>query len=206
MERYIAVAKENWKHNMPISLLVCTLLLLGSPLVVGIENLTEPEVAKVTEYYLVFLGIILFPPVFLAEQNRDIRELVMSKYTPVAAVYSVRIVQAILSLMIFTGIYLGVMRAGNCDFPFGKIYAGTLAGMLFLGGMGVLIYGLTDQIVIGYMVPFLYYMLNVSAGYQKMGVFYLFSMCVGKYEVKGWFEAAGVMMMAAGIYLRTKRK
>ena len=72
--------------------------------------------------------------------------------------------------------------------------------------MGVLIYGLTDQIVIGYMVPFLYYMLNVSAGYQKMGVFYLFSMCVGKYEVKGWFEAAGVMMMAAGIYLRTKRK
>lgn len=49
-------------------------------------------------------------------------------------------------------------------------------------------------------------MLNVSAGYQKMGVFYLFSMCVGKYEVKGWLGAAGVMMMAAGIYLRTKRK
>ena len=98
MERYTAVAKENWKHNMPIPLLVCTLLLLGSPFVVGIENLTEPEVAKVTEYYLVFLGIILLPPVFLAEQNRDIRELVTSKYTPVAAVYSVRIVQAILSL------------------------------------------------------------------------------------------------------------
>lgn len=202
MERYTAVAKENWKHNMPIPLLVCALLLLGSPFVVGIENLTEPEVAKVTEYYLVFLGIILLPPVFLAEQNRDIRELVTSKYTPVAAVYSVRIVQAILSLMVFTGIYLAVMRAGNCDFPFGKIYA----GMLFLGGMGVLVYGLTDQIVIGYMVPFLYYMLNVSAGYQKMGVFYLFSMCVGKYGTKVWLGAAGMMMMAAGIYLRSGRK
>lgn len=48
--------------------------------------------------------------------------------------------------------------------------------------------------------------LNVSAGYQRMGVFYLFSMCVGKYGTKVWLGAAGVMMIAAGIYLRSKRK
>ena len=50
MERYFVVAKENQKHNLRIPFLLCSLLLIVSPLFLGMENLTEPETAKVLEY------------------------------------------------------------------------------------------------------------------------------------------------------------
>ena len=132
MERYIAIARENRKHNMIIPLLVCLVLFLGSPLVVGIENLTEFETAKVLEHYLVFWGVILLPPVFLAEQNLDIRDLIASKYTSMAEIYMVRIFQAVFVLMILSAVYLWIMKLGHCTFSYGKLYGGTLAGMVFL--------------------------------------------------------------------------
>lgn len=206
MERYIAIARENRKHNMIIPLLVCLVLFLGSPLVVGIENLTEFETAKVLEHYLVFWGIILLPPVFLAEQNRDIRDLIASKYTSMAEIYMVRIFQAVFALMILSAAYLWIMKLGHCTFSYGKLYGGTLAGMVFLGGLGVLVYGITDQIVIGYMVPLLYFILNITSSYEKLGIFYLFSMCEGKYVAKWCMLGIGAVFLAGGVAIRVKRR
>lgn len=64
MERYFMVAKENQKHNLLMPFLLCILLLMVSPLFLGIENLTEIETAKVLEYYVVFISVILLPAVF----------------------------------------------------------------------------------------------------------------------------------------------
>ena len=206
MERYVVVARENQKHNLWIPFLICILLLIVSPLFLGIENLTEPETAKVLEYYAVFISIILLPAVFLPEQDKDIRDLLSSKYMPVAKLYGIRMTQAIIYLMLLLGIYMCVLKAGNCEFAFLKLYMGELATMVFLGGMGIFFYALTDQVVVGYMIPLLYYMLNITISPNKIKGLYLFSMSIGKYEWKWTLGIAGVLLLAAGIAIRSERK
>ena len=206
MERYVVVARENQKHNLWIPFLICILLLIVSPLFLGIENLTEPETEKVLEYYAVFISIILLPAVFLPEQDKDIRDLLSSKYMPVAKLYGIRMTQAIIYLMLLLGIYMCVLKAGNCEFAFLKLYMGELATMVFLGGMGIFFYALTDQVVVGYMIPLLYYMLNITISPNKIKGLYLFSMSIGKYEWKWTLGMAGVVLLAAGIAIRSKRK
>lgn len=206
MERYVVVARENQKHNLWIPFLICILLLIVSPLFLGIENLTEPETAKVLEYYAVFISIILLPAVFLPEQDKDIRDLLSSKYMPVAKLYGIRMTQAIIYLMLLLGIYMCVLKAGNCEFAFLKLYMGELATMVFLGGMGIFFYALTDQVVVGYMIPLLYYMLNITISPNKIKGLYLFSMSIGKYEWKWTLGMAGVVLLAAGIAIRSKKK
>lgn len=206
MERYVVVARENQKHNLGIPFLICILLLIVSPLFLGIENLTEPETAKVLEYYVVFTSIILLPTVFLPEQDKDIRDLLSSKYMPVAKLYGIRMVQMIIYLMLLLVVYMCILKAGNCTFAFGKLYIGELATMVFLGGMGVFFYALTDQVVVGYMIPLLYYMLNITIPPDKIKAFYLFSMSIDKYEWKWILGIAGLVLLAAGIGVRSKRK
>ena len=126
MERYFMVAKENQKHNLLMPFLLCILLLMVSPLFLGIENLTEIETAKVLEYYVVFISVILLPAVFLPEQDKDIRDLLSSKYMPIAKLYSIRIIQVLIYLMLLLGIYMYLLKAGNCRFAFGRLYMGCL--------------------------------------------------------------------------------
>ena len=205
MERYVVVARENQKHNLGIPFLICILLLVVSPLFLGIENLTEPETAKVLEYYVVFTGIILLPAVFLPEQDKDIRDLLSSKYMPVAKLYGIRMVQMLIYLMLLLAVYMCILKAGDCTFAFGKLYLGELATMVFLGGMGVFFYALTEQVVVGYMIPLLYYMLNITLPPNKIKALYLFSMSIGKYEWKWILGIAGLVLLTAGIGIRSRR-
>ena len=112
------------------------------------------------------------------------KDLLSSKYMPMAKLYGIRMTQAIIYLMLLLGIYMCVLKAGNCEFAFLKLYMGELATIVFLGGMGIFFYALTDQVVVGYMIPLLYYMLNITISPNKIKVFYLFSMSMGKYEWK----------------------
>lgn len=206
MERYVVVVRENQKHNLWIPFLLCMLLLIVSPLFLGIENLTEPEIAKVLEYYVAFISIILLPAIFLPEQDKDIRDLLSSKYMPITKLYGIRMIQAIIYLMLLLAVYMWILKAGNCIFAFGKLYMGELATMVFLGGIGVFFYALTDQVVVGYMIPLLYYMLNITIPANKIGAFYLFSMSIDKYEWKWTLGIAGVVFLISGIIIRSKRK
>lgn len=142
----------------------------------------------------------------LPEQDKDIRDLLSSKYMPIAKLYSIRIIQVLIYLMLLLGVYMYLLKAGNCTFAFGRVYMGELATMVFLGGMGIFFYALTDQVVVGYMIPLLYYMLNIAISPNKIKVFYLFSMSMGKYEWKWTLGIAGVVLLVAGIAIRSKRK
>ena len=81
MERYWQIEKVNLKNNIPIHAAVCVLMLLLSPFLMGVANLGAQDSAKVLEMYVALTGIVLIPPVFLPEQDHDIRELIFSKYT-----------------------------------------------------------------------------------------------------------------------------
>ena len=206
MESYLQIEKINLKYHIPVHAAVCALMLLVSPLVMGVANLGAQETSKVLEMYVALIGIVLFPPVFLPEQDHGIRDLVYTKYQNGVVVYLVRILGNLLLLMAMLGLYIGMLAYRQCEFPAGKYFCGTLAEMLFLGGFGLFFYGLCDNLVIGYMMPIVYYIAAVGGGEKYLNMFYPFSMAKGSYDEKLWLAAGGVILLGAGVWLRCRRR
>lgn len=206
MERYWQVERVNLKHNILLHLLVCVLLLGLSPLLMGVANLGQQDTAKVLEMYVALIGIVMLVPIFLPEQDQNIRDLVYTKYMKSQLVYTLRILGNVLILMIFLAFYIVMLEKNNCEFPVVKYYFGTLAEMLFLGGMGLFFYGLTDNLVIGYMIPIFYYIVAIGSGAKYLKLFYPFSMVMGSYNEKVWLFLAGVVLIVSGIWLRCRRR
>lgn len=205
MEKYVQIGKMNIKHNMLVHVLAAAAILVLSPLVIGVTSLEAPDTAKVLEMYVALIGIILLPPIFLPEQDKNLRDLVYSKYVNAATVYTVRIIEALLILAAFLGTYMWMLWYNNCQMDFWRYYGGTMAETLFLGGLGVFFYGLFDNLVIGYMVPLFYYIAAMGSGARYLKMFYPFSMAGGSYEEKGYLLLGGLALIAAGIALRSRR-
>ena len=191
---------------MPIPFLVSVFVFMLTPFLMGTTNLSAAETAQVLEYYTVFPGIILLVPIFLPEQNKDIHDMIYSKYTNPTVIYGVRLIMALLVMMGCLWSFMMMLNGGNCDFPFVTYYFGTLAGMIFLGGIGMLGYAVSNNPVIGYMVPMIYYIVNIAGGKKYLGNFYLFSMMQGEFIEKWYLFGSGVLCMAAGIFLWIRKE
>lgn len=205
MANCLEIAKENLRHNLWIHAGIALVLLCLSPFISGIENLALPDTAKVLELYVALLGIILIPPVFLPEQDPDLRDLIRSKYTKISSIYSIRVIESVLVLMLYLGVYLWILHCNGCQMEVLKYFVGTLAEMLFLGGLGLFTYSLADNLIAGYMIPIFYYVTAIGSGSKYMKVFYPFSMSQGRFTEKYWLLAGGILLIVLGILKRSKK-
>ena len=202
--KYLEITKVQLKHNVWQHLLVSLLLLAAAPLVMGISNLDIVQSAKVLETYVALIGIILFVPVFLPEQDRDLWDVVKARYTEFTAVYLIRI---LVSLVFSAALVFGclvVMKAGKCELEPMKYYFGTMAEVIAFGGAGIFTYGITDNLIAGYMIPLGYYVAALGGGYQYLKKLYPFGMLTD-YETKYWILAVGILLMACGLFLYRRR-
>lgn len=199
MERYYQIGKANLKLNLLPHVLLSILLLALSPVFMGTANLDAAGTARVLEMYVALIGIILLTPVFLPEQNKDIKELVTAKYTSYSAVIIIRIVTALFCLALLTWLYIYFLIYNNCTFNAAYFYPGTLAEAVFLGGLGLFAYAVFDQIAVAYMLPLMYYILSVSGGKKLLKGFYPFSMIYGGYSEKINLAVIGAVLITAGI-------
>lgn len=206
MEKYFQIEKVNLKYHISLHVLVCILLLAVSPLFLGVANLSAEDTAKVLERYAALIGIILVTPVFLPEQDKNLRDLVCAKYVNSTSVYLVRILGNVFLLAVLLGFYMLMLHIGGCTFPAVKYFLGTLSEMLFFGGLGLCFYGITDNLAAGYMAPVVYYMSATGSGPKYLGLLYPFSMSAGSYREKYFLLAAAVLLIAGGIFFRCRRK
>lgn len=206
MEKYWQIEKVNLKYHIPLHVLVCILLLAVSPFFMGVANLPAEDTAKVLERYAALTGIVMITPVFLPEQDQNLRELVYAKYMDSAAVYLVRLLGNTLLLACILGVYIFMLYVGGCSFPVLKYFLGTLAEMLFLGGLGFCFYGMADHLVAGYMAPMAYYMAALGSGDRYLKLLYPFSMSAGSYTEKYCLFAGAVVLIAAGMFFRCRKK
>lgn len=205
MERYLKIAKVNLKFNLFPHIIAALSLCLISPIIMGVKNLDSINSAKILEMYISFLGIIVLVPLFMPEQDKDIRDLVKSKKESITINYLIRIVEALGFLIIIVLGFLIFLKRGNCTFDFTQYFYGTISTCIFLGGLGVLVYSIVDNIAVGYMVPILYYILCYGAGKKYLGKFYLFLMMQGNILDKKYLLIAGILMIAIGIFYRSKK-
>lgn len=206
MERYLKIAKINFKFNLLPHILVGIALCIMAPFLMGVKNLDAPNTAKILDVYLSLLGIILLVPLFLPDQDKDIRDVIESKSTSMTVNHLIRLGIEIVALVLIISGFMVYLKSGNCEFPYGSYLYGTIANCVFLGGLGLMVYAVVDNLPVGYMVPVLYYILCYGAGKRYLGKFYLFSMMQNRIEDKIYLLCAGIIMMLIGILYRRKRK
>lgn len=201
METCVQIGKVNLKYHLSRHLLIAAVFLLFSPLLISVRNLEPAQVAQSLEMYAALIGIILLVPVFIPDQDKNIRDLTAAKYTPTLKVHLVRLAESFAFLVLLLAVFTFYLKMGGCDFPELEMYAGVLAEALFLGGLGIAAYGLSDNVIIGYMFPMVYYVANFS-GDKYLKNFYLFSMMQDRYEPKVWLACAGVVLICVGLGVR----
>ncbi len=172
-----------------------------APLIMGLSNLNQPQVAKIMEMYLSFIGMILLLPTFIPDINPDIKDLIRSKKEAMPVIHLLRTMEAIAVIVILGAGFLFLLRKENCIFSFEIMLYILLANGFFLGGLGMLIFSITDQVVFAYMIPLIYYVVNIGGLGKKFNMFYLFSMQMNLITPKHYLMISGLLFIAGSILI-----
>lgn len=204
MERYLSAGGSFIRRQYAPHILLTVLFCGMSGFFVSFRNLDASQAAKVMEMYLAFTGILLFTPLFMPEQDREIWLLERSKATPLWQLYLIRVLEATVLLMAVITIFVLLMRQGNSVFSIDSLWIGSFAEILFLGSIGFFVSGVTNQVILGYMVSVLYFIVNIG-GSKYLGKVALFQMMKGNYDFVALMLMAALVLLAGGIVLRERR-
>lgn len=202
MEKYLQIAKVNLRYNLAPHIIIALLICILAPFIMGVENLNPYQTAQVLERYISLIGIVLYVPLFIMDQNKNILDLLNSKKEPVYIIQLIRLLESTLLIILFTILFLLYLKNGNCKFEYAKYLFGTLANCFFLGALGTLAYSLADNIAIAYLIPILYYIMSFTLDKKYFPHLYLFSMMQGSFIEKYYLFTLGFIMLSASILYR----
>ena len=199
---YLEIAKINLRHNfiIPFGAAVGIMILTG--LLYGTTALDALETAKPLEFFLCFVGAALLTPLFLPEQDKEIRDVVLSKKVSYGIVCLIRLFYNIVAMALLIAAFGVKMYLGECAVSWTHIW-GAIATALFLGALGLFVAGVADNAVLGFMAVILFYLANYGLK-GKLGVFYLFAMSSGNIRQKGWLILGAAVLLIAGIYRQSR--
>ena len=209
LSRYLRILQKNLWLSHGVNMLLAFLFLALAPIIVSINDLTYSESARITEQYVSVIGIFLLTPIFRPESDHNIREVVESKYTWQIGIYLTRIGMAAITIILFTMGFIFCMKTNNSMVLLWEYIFATSCTALFLGSMGLLAYGISDQLILGYMIPLGYILLNMFTGQQYVKKFYLYSLMKESMEEKNWLLAGAALMILVTLtykWLRKKRR
>lgn len=195
----------NLKHNFISHLFIALIIALLTQEVYGITALNALEAAQPLERLLSLAGPVFLTPIFLPEQNENIRDLIRSKRTDYLAVCAVRLLYSIFFLAAIIGIFTFMMLCKESDVSI-KHFVGGFSSALFLGSLGFFFAGITQNTITGYMVSAIYYIANYSLK-NELKNFYLFSMSAGSFNEKYWLLGGAAILFGATFYtVRIQKK
>ena len=94
------ILSVNLRHNFIPHLSIAVVIAFLTSALFGIASLDVREAAQPLERLLSLTGAVLLTPIFLPEQNENIRDLVRSKRTDYCAVCFIRLLYSIFFLAV----------------------------------------------------------------------------------------------------------
>lgn len=201
MGNYLKIGISYIKNKYFPHLLLALVFCLASGQIMSFRNLQEFQSAQVLEMYVCLVGIVLMTPLFMPEQDRELWLLERSKRTSMWKVYLLRLLPAVICTMGIVSVFLLLLDNGGSQVRMEKMWLGAVSEILFLGGIGFFVSAVTNQVVLGYMLAFVYYAVNIG-GSKYFGKFALFQMGKGQYGFYEWMLPVAVLMYEGGIWLR----
>ena len=187
------ILSVNLRHNFIPHFFLALVIAFLTPALFGIASLDAREAAQPLERLLSLAGTVLLTPIFLPEQNENIRDLVRSKKTDYRAVYAIRLLYSIFFLAVIIGSFTLVMHYSESAVTV-RHFVGGFSSALFLGSLGFFFAGISQNTIVGYMVSLIYYITNFGLKDELKG-FYLFSMSAGSFNEKYWLLGGSVVLI-----------
>ncbi len=111
---------------------------------------------------------------------------------------------AVILTILLIGLFSAYMRLQKSDVTL-LLFIGTVANAVFLGSLGMMTAALTDNTIIAYMIPLVYYALNYGMG-NKLGHYFLFSMRASDFEPKLWLLTTGILLVFLSLIVKWYKK
>lgn len=201
---YTKIIGVNLRYNflMPfasaLGILVLTLLMFN------ITALQAKEAARPIEFLLCFIGVTLLVPIFLPEQDENIRDVICSKKINYFNILLIRILYSVAAMILLIAFFAVLMKVCESNVTV-KHLIGGIASAWFLGAVGFAAAGITNNVTVGYMAAILYYLANYGMK-DKVGKFFLFPMSYqGTSDESGWLILGAIVLMAVTLGICRQR-
>lgn len=195
----------NLRHNFLVHFGIAVAVAILTPLVFSISALDFTSSARPLETLLCMTGTVLLTPVFLPEQNENIRDVIRSKRVDYLSVCIIRVIYSTIALAAIIGVFVFVMKLCECGVTAAHFGAG-FGSAYFLGAVGLAFSkfggGSASSPTVGYMASMMYYLGNYGLK-DKLGKLYLFSMSSGETKVNFTLIIWGTIIIA-GTFIISK--
>lgn len=171
-----------------------------TPVLFGTTGLDSKAAAVPLEMLISIIGIILIVPIFQPEQDNEIWDVIVSKYIDSIYVYLIRVAYSITGIIILVLTFSLFMSVCGCEITI-ELVGGTVADAMFLGAIGLFTSALTSNTPVSFMVPLLYYVLNLTMK-SKFGNFNLFAMMNGNYKPNIWIFISSLILVFVSIMIK----
>ncbi|MGN0456843.1 MAG: hypothetical protein ACI4F2_08310 [Acutalibacteraceae bacterium] len=205
MANVLDIFKTNFGLSLRNNLLLAICYLLLIPIIRGTANLDAVRSAECLEQSVTLIGIFLIVPLNAPEQSKAIQEIIGTKKLPQWLILFVRLIMALVTLVILTSIFAGIMKGNNCTFPVIPYVTGTIISELALGSVGFFISVLSNSVIAGYLTAMGYFLFNFLGDISSKSIFYLFSMGTGNYIVKLWLTLFSVLLIVISLIYEKKK-
>ena len=193
------------RHNFLFHYLAAVALAVITTFIFGLSELDERLAAQPLEIMLPLTGVILMTPVFMPEQNDDIRDVIRSKKTSYLGICFIRLISSAVILTVVTAVFMFYMKSQDSEVT-ARMFRGSVVTSLALGSIGFFTSAVSDNTIVGYMAAIMYYLCNFVMK-DKLDRFYLFSMMSGSFEEKRWLLGMAAVLVVSGfIYRRAVKK
>lgn len=199
-EIYGKIIGVNLRYNFLMPFASALGVLILTLFMFNITALQGREAARPIEFLLCFVGVTLLVPIFLPEQDENIRDVICSKKINYFNILLIRILYSVAAMILLIACFVAAMKVCESDVTVKHLIGGT-ASAWFLGAVGFAAAGITNNVTLGYMAAMLYYLANYGMK-DKLGKFYLFPMSYhGRSDESGWLilGAAALMAITLGI-------
>ena len=194
-EIYGKIIGVNLKYNFLMPFASALGVLILTLLMFNITSLQGMEAARPIEFLLCFIGVTLLVPIFLPEQDDNIRDVVCSKKINYYNILLIRILYSVAAMILLITFFISLMKVCESQVTVQHLIGG-VASAWFLGAVGFAAAGIKNNVTVGYMAAMLYYLANYGMK-DKVGRFFLFPMSyLGRFDESGWLIFGAVVLMA----------
>ncbi|MDE7178809.1 MAG: hypothetical protein K2O59_13435 [Lachnospiraceae bacterium] len=203
-EIYGKIIGVNLKYNFLMPFASALGVLILTLVMFNITSLQGIEAARPIEFLLCFIGVTLLVPIFLPEQDDNIRDVVCSKKINYFNILLIRILYSVAAMILLITFFISLMKVCESQVTVQHLIGGVASAWL-LGAVGFAAAGITNNVTVGYMAAMLYYLANYGMK-DKVGKFFLFPMSyLGRFDESGWLIFGAVALMAITLGVCRKR-
>ena len=204
MEAARKIIKNEIKHHTYGPIITSFIVYLLIFVLFGLVELKKDIVIMIVERFLPLMGIILISPCFQYEMDYGIEDVIRSKSTGILTTYLIRLILRIFIYGMLTFLFIALIKITDSQVEMALYFFQSFSLGLLLVSLGFFAFGNSSNLIVVYIVPILYYLLNWMPNWKVLGDFYLFRLRYGLEPKIGLNIFIAIIFLTVGLYANRK--